>query len=111
MRTYTVYLLANRKRRLYIGVTSNLTRRLHQHRAGTGSRFAARYAITRLVLIEAFASPLDAIAREKQLKKWSRWKKLALIEAGNPQWEDLGRYVLGTPDGAGWRPDSSQRSE
>jgi putative endonuclease len=95
MRTYTVYLLANRKRHLYIGVTSNLARRLHQHRTGTGSQFASRYAMTRLVLVLVFTSPLEAIAREKQVKKWSRWKKVALIEAGNPGWEDLGRYVLG----------------
>jgi putative endonuclease len=95
VRTYTVYMLANRHHRLYIGVTSNLTRRLHQHRTGTGSRFAARYSITRLVLVEVCASPLEAIAREKQLKQWSRAKKLALIEKANPNWEDLGRFVLG----------------
>jgi putative endonuclease len=95
MRTYTVYVLANRRHRLYIGVTSNLTRRLHQHRTGTGSRFAARYAMTRLVMVETCASPLEAIAREKQLKQWSRARKLALIEQVNPDWEDLGRFVLG----------------
>ena len=95
MRTYTVYILANRRHRLYIGVTSNLTRRLHQHRTGTGSRFAARYAMRRLVLVEVYASPLEAIAREKQLKQWSRGRKLALIEQVNTHWEDLGRYVLG----------------
>jgi putative endonuclease len=95
MRTYTVYILANRHHRLYIGVTSNLTRRLQQHRTGTGSRFAARYAMTRLVLVEVSTSPLEAIVREKQLKQWSRAKKLALIEKVNPDWEDLGRFVLG----------------
>jgi putative endonuclease len=95
MRTFTVYILANRRHRLYIGVTSNLTRRLHQHRTGTGSRFTARYGMTRLVLVEVCTSPLEAIAREKQLKQWSRTKKLALIEKVNPEWEDLGRFVLG----------------
>jgi putative endonuclease len=95
MRTYTVYILANRRHRLYIGVTSNLARRLHQHHTGTGSRFAARYAMTKLVLVETCTSPLDAIAREKQLKQWSRAKKVELIERVNPGWEDLGRFVLG----------------
>ena len=95
MRTYTVYILANRRHRLYIGVTSNLARRLPQHHTGTGSRFAARYAMTKLVLAETCTSPLDAIAREKQLKQWSRAKKVELIERVNPGWEDLGRFVLG----------------
>jgi putative endonuclease len=109
MRRYTVYMLASSSRRLYVGVTSNLPRRLLQHRFGKGSRFAARYGITRLVYVEEAPTAPAAIARETQLKGWRREKKVRLIEGMNPDWEDLGRYVLG--DGAGWRADSSLRSE
>jgi putative endonuclease len=95
MRTFTVYILCNRNRRLYVGVTSNLSRRLHEHRAGTGGRFTSKYGISRLVLVECYRAALDAITREKRIKGWRRAKKVALIEAANPDWEDLGSYVVG----------------
>ena len=88
-RTYYVYILSNRSRTLYVGVTNDLIRRLWEHRSGIGSKFTHRYAINRLVHVEAASRPLDAIAREKQIKRWSRHKKVALIEASNPQWLDL----------------------
>ena len=88
-KTFYVYVLANRSRTLYVGVTSNLTLRLHQHRKGTGSRFARRYALTRLVYVECAPWAAGAIAREKQIKRWSRRKKITLIEEANPQWTDL----------------------
>jgi putative endonuclease len=89
VRTYFVYILANRSRTLYTGVTNNLARRLHEHRTGLVSGFTDTYAIHRLVHVEAMATPRDAIAREKQIKRWTRAKKVALIEATNPEWVDL----------------------
>ena len=90
-RTYYVYILANRSRTLYTGVTSDLTRRLYQHQSGLISGFTSRYAVHRLVYVETATNPRDAIAREKQIKRWTRAKKVALIEAMNPAWADLSR--------------------
>jgi len=87
-RNYFVYILSNRSRTLYVGVTSDLQRRLFQHRASS-SGFSRRYAVFRLVYVENASNPRDAIAREKQIKGWSRRKKLALIEASNPTWQDM----------------------
>jgi putative endonuclease len=85
-----VYILAGQRRgTLYIGVTSDLRRRIHEHRAGIRSGFASRYGVMRLVLIEAFPDMASAIAREKQLKRWHRDWKIAHIEASNPGWRDL----------------------
>ena len=89
-RNYYVYILASRSRTLYVGVTNDLERRLAQHRTGVGSRFTRKYSVQRLVHIECVSNPRDAIAREKQIKRWSRAKKVALVEASNPQWADLG---------------------
>jgi putative endonuclease len=89
-RTYFVYILASRSRVLYTGVTNDLVRRVAQHRAGLGSAFARRYSVNRLVHVETAGSALEAIRREKQIKGWTRRKKVALIEATNPGWEDLG---------------------
>ena len=71
------------------GGSNDLIRRLWEHRAGIGSKFTDRYAIHRLVHIESTSAPRDAIAREKQIKSWSRRKKVALIESTNPDWLDL----------------------
>ena len=87
-----VYILTNAANRvLYTGVTSGMARRMHEHRIGKGSEFANRYKATKLVLIEQFPSAAEAIAREKQLKVWRRERKVALIDAANPHWQDLGR--------------------
>ena len=88
-RVYYVYILANRSRTLYVGVTSNLARRIREHREGSGSKFVSKYAVHRLVHVECTPKARDAIAREKQLKRWSRMKKIALIEQSNPHWDDL----------------------
>jgi putative endonuclease len=88
MRTYYVYILASRSRSLYIGVTNNLLRRLRCHRDGQ-IHTTAKYRIVRLVYVETTADVLAAIAREKQLKGWLRKRKLALISAANPGWDDL----------------------
>ncbi|MGB6544318.1 MAG: GIY-YIG nuclease family protein [Candidatus Acidiferrales bacterium] len=93
-RVYYVYILAGKSTVLYIGVTRDLVRRLVEHRAGKGSAFTAKYKVTQLVCYEVFGSPGAAIAREKQIKGWVRAKKLALIEAKNPGWRDLGEDFL-----------------
>jgi putative endonuclease len=84
-----VYIATNKSRTLYIGVTNNLERRMWEHKQKAGSKFAARYNITQLVYYEEFAGIRDAIAREKQLKRWRREKKVWLIERENPEWKDL----------------------
>ncbi len=86
---YFVYVLSSATRRLYVGVTNDLIRRVHEHKCGTASRFTHRYGINRLVCVETTTSVRDAIAREKQIKGWLRWKKIALIEAQNQKWDDL----------------------
>ena len=88
MRQFYVYVLASRSRRLYVGVTNNLLFRLAQHRNGECA-FTARYRITRLVYFEATGNIRSAIEREKQIKSWRREKKVALIVASNPTWDDL----------------------
>lgn len=76
-------------RTLYTGVTNDLQRRVHEHRHKLTPGFTQRYNVTRLVYFEATASVKDAIAREKQIKRWLRAKKIALIESANPKWNDL----------------------
>jgi putative endonuclease len=85
-----VYIAANRKQgALYTGVAADMSRRIVQHREGTGSSHAAKYEIWRLVHIEHFEDITDAIVREKRIKKWRRAWKIELIERGNPGWRDL----------------------
>lgn len=85
---YYGYILASRSRTLYVGITNHLERRIREHRAGK-TEFTARYNITRLVHYEVTNSVTIAIAREKEIKKWRREKKVALIEQNNPVWADL----------------------
>ncbi len=92
-----VYILASQRNgTLYIGVTSNLPRRLDVHRAGAVSGFTKEYGVRILVHVEAFADIRDAIARERQLKKWNREWKLELIEATNPMRADLSANLGGS---------------
>ena len=85
-----VYLLANKRNgTLYTGVTSDLVRRVWEHRNNLSPGFCRKYAVKRLVYYELHATMQDAIAREKRLKRWSRRWKLRLIEEGNPGWRDL----------------------
>jgi putative endonuclease len=84
--TYYVYLIASRSRVLYCGVTNNLRRRLEQHREGSIDGFTADYNCMRLVWFERFQDVNSAIAREKQIKRWRREKKIALIQQANPTW-------------------------
>lgn len=113
LRAYYVYILASWSRRLYIGVTNDLERRLYEHRIIGADSFTARYQISRLVHIEVFDNPADAIAREKQLKNWRREKKIALIEAQNPDWNDLSRSwsvpLHSSPDSAAFGRDRGRK--
>jgi putative endonuclease len=88
MRQFFVYILANRSRTLYVGVTNDLAKRLYQHRTGE-CVFTAKYQVTRLVYVETAGNPRDAIAREKQIKGYRRQKKIALITSVNSTWMDL----------------------
>lgn len=80
---------------LYVGVTSDLVRRIEQHRGGLGSSFCRRFNLTRLVLVEEHIAIEDAIVREKRLKNWNRAWKLGLISDHNPEWRDLAEQWLG----------------
>jgi putative endonuclease len=83
-RRYSVYIMANRRNgTLYVGVTNHLAARALQHRSGHGSEFTSKYAVNRLVWYEHYGDVNEAIAREKQLKKWERRWKLDLIERFN----------------------------
>jgi len=84
-----IYILANVYRTIYIGVTAEIEQRLWHHRHGKEVSWAQRYGLDRLVYYELFPDMTSAIARETQLKKWNRSKKLKLIERMNPQWLDL----------------------
>jgi len=86
---YYVYLMTNKSRTLYTGVTNNLERRVYEHKHKLVPGFTSKYNITKLVYYEAGDDINIAIAREKQIKGWLRAKKIALIESVNPEWEDL----------------------
>jgi predicted GIY-YIG superfamily endonuclease len=90
MRQPCVYIVASKRHgTLYTGVTSNLPRRAYEHREGLVSGFTAKYGCKILVWYEAHSTMIDAITREKQIKAGSRADKIALIEAMNPEWNDL----------------------
>jgi putative endonuclease len=86
---YFVYIMSSRSGTLYIGITNSINRRALEHKRGEIDGFASKYGFTRLVYYEGFDDVHKAIRREKQLKGWTRVKKLTLIESKNPRWEDL----------------------
>jgi len=87
---FYVYILANDSNStLYIGITNNLLRRVSEHKQQIVAGFTKTYNVHKLVYYETFNSPQFAIEREKQLKKWSRVKKKALIESVNPDWKEI----------------------
>jgi putative endonuclease len=89
------YIMANRARGvLYVGVTADIAERVWLHKTGKGSAFCRRYGIDMLVLVETYPTIEEAIIREKQLKNWQREWKVELIEASNPEWEDLGARLM-----------------
>ncbi len=89
MKQYCVYIMTNRSRTLYTGVTNDLKRRVYEHKNKLINGFTKKYNITKLVYYEATNEVTSAIVREKQIKGWLRGKKIALIESANPQWKDL----------------------
>ena len=86
---YYVYIMTNKSKTLYTGITDNLQRRVYEHKKKLLEGFTKRYNITKLVYYEVTTDVRAAIDREKQIKGWLRRKKIALIEAINPQWADL----------------------
>jgi putative endonuclease len=86
---YYVYIMTNRSRTLYVGVTNDLERRVYEHKSESIEGFTKRYRMHRLVYIDATANVEGAITREKQIKGWRRSKKIDLIEQSNPGWKDL----------------------
>ncbi|MBI4503405.1 MAG: GIY-YIG nuclease family protein [Gemmatimonadetes bacterium] len=88
-KVFSIYIMSSWSGVLYVGVTSDLAKRVWQHKSKEMDGFTKKYNVTRLVYCEQTPDALAAIAREKQLKVWTRKKKIALIEAKNPQWEDL----------------------
>ena len=86
---YHIYIMASASGVLYIGVTNNLEVRVSQHKQKLCAGFSAEYNTTKLMYFEPFSDIRDAIAREKQLKRWRREKKVFLIEKANPTWRDL----------------------
>lgn len=90
-KTYFVYIMSNRSKTLYKGVTNNLIRRVREHKEGRASAFTTRYKLDRLVYFERFEDIRNAIEREKEIKGWLRIKKIALIVSMNPTWADLSK--------------------
>jgi putative endonuclease len=94
---FFVYILANKKNgTLYVGVTNDLIRRIHEHKTSAVDGFTKKYGTHRLVYFETLDDPTSAIEREKKLKRWRRDWKIALVRDDNPEWRDLyGDIVAG----------------
>ena len=99
MNEYYVYILASKRNgTLYIGITNDLIKRVHQHKNDEVEGFTEKYNIHRLVWYESCADVREAIMREKQLKDWHRQWKIELIQQTNPTWEDLYDDLIGVVD-------------
>ncbi|MBU2971770.1 GIY-YIG nuclease family protein [Pseudoalteromonas sp. C2R02] len=95
MKAPAIYILTNKPNgSLYIGVTSNLVKRVWQHRQESSTGFTSKYNIKLLVYYEVFDDMYNAISREKQLKKWNRQWKIHLIESKDPKWQDLYSSII-----------------
>jgi putative endonuclease len=91
---YYVYILATQYNgTFYVGMTSDLPRRIWEHREGVVAGFTKKYGVYRLVYYEAHADVHEAIRREKSIKRWGRAMKISVIERENPHWEDLYHYL------------------
>jgi len=97
VKTFYIYILSTHSRRLYVGMTNNLARRVWEHTRGW-SNFTARYRVNRLVYFETRPHPMQAIRREKQIKRLSQAQRVALIEAENPSWIDLAAGWFDAPE-------------
>ena len=91
---YYVYIMTNKSKTLYVGITNDLVRRVLEHKNKLIKEFTRRCNITKLVWYEIAEEPISAITREKQIKGWLRRKKMALIEERNPYWHDLRDEIL-----------------
>jgi putative endonuclease len=117
MPEYYVYIMTSRSGVLYTGVTSNVLRRVQEHKAKKTGGFTARYNINRLVYCESTDNIESAIVREKQIKGWRRDRKIELIESINPEWNDISVELMdGDTKYSSTKPvfrhrDSSLRSE
>ena len=89
MTQYYVYIMTSSSGTLYVGMTNNLQRRIYEHKYNLIEGFTKKYNVTRLIYFEETGDVQSAIAREKEIKKWRRSKKIALIESLNPKWQDL----------------------
>ena len=94
MKSFFVYMMTNRSGTLYTGVTSNLARRMAEHKSGEVAGFTSKYRIDRLVYVEPVPTAEAAFMREKQIKGWVRQRKVALVEASNPAWKDLSESLV-----------------
>jgi putative endonuclease len=92
-RYYYVYLMTNRSKTIYTGMTNGLRKRVFQHKLGINEGFTKTYKLDRLVYWESYGSVLHALAREKQIKGWLRIKKIELIVSVNSTWADLSREL------------------
>lgn len=86
---FFVYIMSSEWRTIYVGMTNDLARRVWEHKRKLVKGFTARYDIDRLVYFEEYEQVTQAIAREKQIKGWKRFKKVGLIDSMNPEWKDL----------------------
>ena len=111
MREYFVYIMVNDNRTIYVGITSDLEKRVYQHKEGVTEGFTSRYKLTKLVYYASTNDVREAIAREKQIKGWLRVKKVALIEEMNPYWEDLSGVRYSDNEQISRDTDSSLGSE
>ncbi|HYI24026.1 MAG TPA: GIY-YIG nuclease family protein, partial [Thermomicrobiales bacterium] len=100
-----VYIMGSQSGTLYIGITNNLERRVWEHKQKVNPGFTKRHDVTRLLYLEEYSRFDDAIAREKQLQRWSRSKKLTLIRRLNPRWNDLAWNWYGEDGGGIALPD------
>ena len=92
---YYVYIMTNKYNKvLYTGITNNLTRRVYEHKNNIVEGFTLKYKVHKLVYYDYTENVMSAIEREKQIKGWSRCKKIELIESMNPKWEDLYDKIL-----------------
>lgn len=89
MKSYYVYIMTNKSKTLYTGVTNDLERRVYEHKNKLVAGFTSKYNITKLVYYKETNDVQEALACEKQIKGWLRSKKITLIEAENPEWKDL----------------------
>ena len=107
---FYVYIMANPRQKIYTGVTSNLERRVWQHKNKAFSGFTSKYDCTALVYYEVTENARAAIEREKQIKGWLRKRKLALIISASPTWRDISAGWPAPSDPRGTTPDPSLRS-